>query len=283
MNTYNTSNQAPDIKKVRGLVVLIFIVVLVFIFGSSMFVTIDSGHAGLLYKTLTDGIDPDDQPMGQGLHFKAPWNKVIDYEIRQQEAMEHLEVLSSNLLKIGMDVTIFYQPTFSKLGYLEVERGRMYKDDVIVPALRSVAREVIAQYLPEEINTTKREELQMKVNTMLTEKLEANYIQCNDILIRNIQLPVTLENAIEKKLQQEQESLEYEFRIEKATKEAERKEIEALGIQKFQEIVTKSITKDLLKWKGIEATEVLAKSNNAKVIVIGSGEGGLPIILGGDN
>ncbi len=148
--------------------------------------------------------------------------------------------------------------------------------------MRSVAREVIAQYLPEEFNTTKREEIQLEIENRLAEKLSSNYIQLNDVLIRNIELPLTLEQAIERKLQQEQESLEYEFRIEKASKEAERKRIEAGGIRDFQNIVSQSITDDLLQWKGIEATTELASSNNAKVVVIGSGENGLPLILGGN-
>ena len=102
-----------------------------------------------------------------------------------------------------------------------------------------------------------------------------------DILIRNIILPDKLQASIERKLQQEQESLEYEFRLEKETKEAERKKIEAEGVKQFQTIVTQSITEDLLRWQGIEATKELAGSQNAKVVVIGSGKDGLPLILGG--
>jgi len=217
-----------------------------------------------------------------GFHIKAPWDKVYEYEIRQQELFENLEVLSSNLLKIKMDMTVFYQPTYDKLGYLEIERGSRYEAKVIQPAMRSVAREVIAQYLPEEFNTTKREEIQLEIETRLEEKLANNYIQLNDVLIRNIELPLTLEQAIERKLQQEQESLEYEFRIEKASKEAQRKRIEAEGIRDFQNIVSQSISDELLQWKGIEATTILAESNNAKVVVIGSGDNGLPLILGGN-
>ena len=141
---------------------------------------------------------------------------------------------------------------------------------------------MIAQYLPEEFNTTKREEIQLEIEMRLEEKLSNNYIQLNDVLIRNIELPLTLEQAIERKLQQEQESLEYEFRIEKASKEAERKRIEAEGIRDFQNIVSQSISDELLQWKGIEATTILAESNNAKVVVIGAGDDGLPLILGGN-
>ena len=186
-------------------------IVLLIIFWSSFTVTIPSGHAGLMFHTFGNGIDPSDEPMGQGFHFKAPWNRVVQYEVRQQQRMEHLSVLSSNLLKIEMDLTVFFQPAYDKLGYLEVERSKEYKDRVIVPAMRSVAREVIARYLPEEINTTKREQMQSEINAALTAKLAENYVQLNDVLIRDIKLPPKLEEAIERKLQQEQESLEYEF------------------------------------------------------------------------
>ena len=249
---------------------------------TSMTVTIPSGFAGLVFHTFGNGVDPAEEPLGPGFHFKAPWNKVYEYEVRQKERLEKLEVLSSNLLKIEMDMTVFYQPMFEDLGRLEIERGRNYEDKIVTPAMRSVAREVIARYLPEEFNTTRREEIQAEIDSALTVKLAENFLQLNDVLIRNIRLPRKLEEAIERKLQQEQESLEYEFRIEKEQKEAERKRIEAEGIRDFQEIVSSGISDELLRWKGIEATAQLAESENAKVVVIGSGDDGLPLILGGN-
>ena len=276
MNTPTQKEKA----RIRMMAMVLLTVLPVILLWSSLTVTVDSGHAGLTFHTFGNGVDPEAEPMSSGFHFKAPWDEVYQYEIRQQEIFEHLEVLSSNLLKITMDMTVFYQPTYDKLGYLEVERGHLYEAKVIQPAMRSVAREVIAKYLPEEFNTTKREEIQLEIENRLSEKLADNYIQLNDVLIRNIKLPATLEQAIERKLQQEQESLEYEFRIEKASKEADRKRIEAEGIRDFQNIVSQSINDDLLQWKGIEATTELSHSENAKVVVIGAGDKGLPLILG---
>ena len=120
-----------------------------------------------------------------------------------------------------------------------------------------------------------------RLPAFLKERVESKYINIDAILIRDVTLPPTLQIAIEQKLKQEQESLEYEFKIDKARKEAERKEIEANGIAKFQQIVNRTITPQLLKWKGVEATQEIAKSTNSKVIVIGNGDGDLPIILGG--
>jgi prohibitin 1 len=277
-----STQQEAEKKRIKLIVGAAVIILPLLFLWSSLTYTISSGHAGLIFHTFGNGIDADATPVESGFHIKAPWDKVYEYEIRQQELFENLEVLSSNLLKIKMDMTVFYQPTYDKLGYLEIERGNQYEAKVIQPAMRSVAREVIAQYLPEEFNTTKREEIQLEIETRLEEKLSNNYIQLNDVLIRNIELPLPLEQAIERKLQQEQESLEYEFRIEKASKEAKRKRIEAEGIRDFQNIVSQSISDELLQWKGIEATTILAESNNAKVVVIGSGDNGLPLILGGN-
>ena len=277
-----STQQEAEKKRIKLIVGSAVIILPLLFLWSSVTYTISSGHAGLIFHTFGNGVDADATPVQSGFHIKAPWDKVYEYDIRQQELFENLEVLSSNLLKIKMDMTVFYQPSPGKLGYLEIERGNQYELKVIQPAMRSVAREVIAQYLPEEFNTTKREEIQLEIEKQLKEKLENNYIQLNDVLIRNIELPLTLEQAIERKLQQEQESLEYEFRLEKASKEAKRKKIEAQGIRDFQDIVSESISDELLKWKGIEATTILAESNNAKVVVIGSGDNGLPLILGGN-
>lgn len=266
----------------RSILILALTLGPILLLGGSLTVTIPSGHAGLLFHTFGEGVNPDETPLNSGFHLKAPWNKVYTYEIRQKERMERLEVLSSNLLKIEMDMTVFYQPQLNQLGRLEIERGKNFEEKVVVPAMRSVAREVIAKYLPEEFNTTRRDEIQSEIDARMTEKLSENFLKLNDVLIRNIALPRKLEEAIERKLQQEQESLEYEFRLEKASKEAARMRIEAEGIRDYQEIVSRGISKELLKWKGIEATSALASSPNSKVVVIGNAEDGLPLILGGN-
>jgi len=160
--------------------------------------------------------------------------------------------------------------------------GKNFLESIIKPEIRSVTREVIGNYLPEELYSTKREAIEDEIYALTKVNIEAKYLRLDAILIRDVTLPTTLRTAIEQKLKQEQESLEYEFKIDKARKEAERKEIEANGIAKFQKIVNRTITPQLLKWKGVEATQEIAKSQNAKVIVIGNGDGDLPIILGGE-
>ena len=172
-------------------------------------------------------------------------------------------------------------PVPSQIGYLHDDIGRDYLESIIKPEIRSVTREVIGNYLPEELYSTKREAIEDEIYDRTKDNIQAKHLSLDAILIRDVTLPQTLRAAIEQKLKQEQEALEYEFKIDKAKKEAERKEIEANGIAKFQKIVNQTITPQLLKWKGVEATQEIAKAPNSKVIVIGNGDGDLPIILGG--
>jgi len=269
-------NQGLPKAMIMGVVGLIFVVM----FGSSMFRTIDPGEKGILFKKFGGGLDKE-TIYGQGFHVIAPWNTLHVYDIKIHETFEKMEVLSKNGLSIKIDLSFRYMPIQEKIGYLHDEIGRDYLERIIKPEIRSVTREVIGNYLPEELYSTKREAIEDEIESLTRLKVQAKYLTLDAILIRDVTLPLTLRNGIEKKLVQEQESLEYEFKIDKARKEAERKEIEANGIAKFQQIVNRTITPQLLKWKGVEATQEIAKSTNAKVIVIGNGDGDLPIILGG--
>jgi prohibitin 1 len=269
-------NQGLPKTMVLAIIGLIFVV----LFGSSMFVTIEPGENGVLFKKFGGGLDKE-MVYGQGFHVIAPWNTMHVYDVRLKDTFEKMEVLSKNGLSIKIDLSFRYQPVADSIGFLHDGIGKNFLESIIKPEIRSVTREVIGNYLPEELYSTKREAIEDEIYELTRENIEAKYIRLDAILIRDVTLPLTLQTAIEQKLKQEQESLEYEFKIDKARKEAERKEIEARGISEFQKIITRTITPQLLKWKGIEATQEIAKSPNAKVVVIGNGEGDLPIILGG--
>jgi regulator of protease activity HflC (stomatin/prohibitin superfamily) len=269
-------NQGLPKTMVLAIIGLIFVV----LFGSSMFVTIEPGENGVLFKKFGGGLDKE-MVYGQGFHVIAPWNTMHVYDVRLKDTFEKMEVLSKNGLSIKIDLSFRYQPVADSIGFLHDGIGKNFLESIIKPEIRSVTREVIGNYLPEELYSTKREAIEDEIFELTRENIEAKYIRLDAILIRDVTLPLTLQTAIEQKLKQEQESLEYEFKIDKARKEAERKEIEARGISEFQKIITRTITPQLLKWKGIEATQEIAKSPNSKVVVIGNGEGDLPIILGG--
>tara|TARA_B100000809_G_scaffold266776_2_gene331471 strand:+ start:13841 stop:14674 length:834 start_codon:yes stop_codon:yes gene_type:complete len=274
------SNPQLDIRFPKGGALIIIIVVLAIIFFSKATVTLGSGEAGVLYKTFDGGVVTDEPALGEGFHFVAPWNKVIVYEVRQQELLEKMKVLSSNGLDILLEVTAWYQPQVDKIGLLHQKKGQSYLDRVIKPSIRSAARSVVGRYTPEQIYSSKRDAIQAEIFVETKTILDGQYIQLNEVLVRDVTLPPTIKTAIEKKLKQEQEFLEYEFTIQKAQKEAERQKIDAEGKATANKILNASLSENILKEKGIEATLELAKSPNAKVIVIGSGKDGLPIILG---
>ncbi|MCB0397737.1 MAG: prohibitin family protein [Flavobacteriales bacterium] len=252
---------------------------LLLIFANSLFITIGAGECGVLFRRFGGGVDVE-TTLDEGFHMVAPWNKVYVHDVTEMQKEEQMEVLSSNGLTIKVDVSIRFQPMKLKLGYLHKKFRTEYVTAFIIPEIRSSVRKVVGRYTPEELYSKKREEVQDRIFEDMRKVMSVNFIDVKALLIRSVILPSAIQEAIERKLAQEQASLEYEFKLEKEQKEAERKKIEAEGIRNFQRIVTESINENLLRWKGIEATENLAKSTNAKVVVIGSGKDGLPIILG---
>ncbi|MFS4415238.1 prohibitin family protein [Maribacter sp. 2307ULW6-5] len=258
----------------------VFIAIVVFIIISKSAITIGSGEAGVLYKTFGGGVVTDEAPLGEGFHIVAPWNKVYIYEVRQQEVLEKMNVLSSNGLDIKLEASAWFQPIATELGKLHQEKGEAYVQRVLLPTIRSAARSVVGRYTPEQLYSTKRDAIQQEIFDETKKIVEDEYIQLNEILVRDVTLPPTIKDAIERKLKQEQESLEYEFRLVTASKEAEKVRIEAQGKADANRILSASLTDKILQDKGIDATMKLAESPNSKVIVVGGGESGLPIILG---
>ena len=268
-------NKIPRI----GIPLLITITFSMLILAKS-FVTVGSGEAGVLYKIFAGGVVTDEPPMSEGFHFVLPWNKVFIYEVRQQEVFEKMNVLSSNGLDIKLEASAWFQPKYEDLGKLHQEKSEAYKQRILLPAIRSAARSVVGRYTPEQLYSTKRDAIQQEIYVETKKVVEDQYIQLNAVLVRDVTLPVPIKEAIERKLRQEQESLEYEFRLVTAAKEAEKQVIEAQGKADANRILAASLTPNILRDKGIEATLILAQSPNTKVVVVGSGKDGLPLILG---
>ena len=268
-------NKIPRI----GIPLLITITFSMLILAKS-FVTVGSGEAGVLYKIFGGGVVTDEPPMGEGFHFIFPWNKVFIYEVRQQEVFEKMNVLSSNGLDIKLEASAWFQPKYEDLGKLHQEKSEAYKQRILLPAIRSAARSVVGRYTPEQLYSTKRDAIQQEIYVETKKVVEDQYIQLNAVLVRDVTLPVPIKEAIERKLRQEQESLEYEFRLVTAAKEAEKQVIEAQGKADANRILAASLTPNILRDKGIEATLMLAQSPNTKIVVVGSGKDGLPLILG---
>ena len=242
---------------------------------------IPSGHRGVFFAKFGEGTE-----MGkiytEGFNWHLPWNNMLVYKIQTQERKESIQVLSSDGATIRMEMSILYRPTMNKIDSLQITIGPSFYDIKVAPTVRGVARTVAGRYTPEEIYSTKRDELKAAIVDGLTTEMAIHFIQIQDILVRDVQIPARISEAINFKLTADQEAQKMEFTIAKEKLEAERKRIEAKGISDFQKIVSAGITNSLLKWKGIEATLKIAESNNTKVIVIGNDAGSLPVILGGD-
>nr|WP_299067929.1 prohibitin family protein [uncultured Allomuricauda sp.] len=259
---------------------VVAVIILAIILISKSAVTIGSGEAGVLYKTFGGGVVTDKPALGEGFHIVAPWNKVYVYEVRQQEVFEKMQVLSSNGLEIKLDASAWFQPKFEDLGRLHQEKGESYVERILLPTIRSAARSVVGRYTPEQLYSSKRDAIQQEIFEETKKIVDGQYIQLNEVLVRDVTLPPTIKEAIERKLKQEQESLEYEFRLVTAKKEAEKVTIEAQGKADANRILSASLTDKILQDKGIDATLELSKSPNSKVVIVGSGDSGLPLILG---
>lgn len=268
-----------NIKRIIPIAVIIFGIVILIALWSRITVTVESGQAGVIFRLLSGGVDTE-RTYGEGFHFISPLNDMYIYDVRQQEVAESMAVLSSNGLEISLDISVWYQPIYEKVGYLHQEKGQNYLNTIIRPAIRSATRSVIGRYTPEMIYSSKRDAIQQEIYEETKIILDKQYVQLNEVLVRDVTLPPTIKTAIEKKLKQEQESLEYEFKLIKEKKEAERRKIDAEGKAEANRILNASLTTNILREKGIEATVKLAESPNAKVVIIGNSADGMPIILG---
>src|SRR6266487_1191060 len=212
---------------------------------------VDSGHRGIVFETLGGGTSR--KTLSGGMHVMPIWNAVIAYDLRVHEMKEQLSVLSSDLLAIRVDASVRYRPKAEEMYELQTQIGPNYADIVVAPVVRSEARKVFGRYAPEEIYSTKREEIERQI---YEEVLKA-------VLVRDVELPDAIKNAIADKLAEEQRAQKMRFTLDRERQEAQRKQIEAEGINKYQSIVRQGLTPEYLQYKGIEATQKLAESPNA--------------------
>lgn len=260
-------------------VILFAIVAVIAISSNSTFITIKPGQRAVIFRKFSDGLDKENvlQP---GFQVVAPWNEAYIYDVKEQKREETMDVLDRNGLSVNIDVSVRFNPVFSKIGYLHEIFGSDYINQLVIPEVRSAVRQVAGRYTAEEIYSTKRKEVEDKIKTETSVILKANNIVMKALLIRSINLPNKIKAAIESKLQQEQEALAYKFKLEKEKSEATRKKIAAEGEAAANKIINNSLTPALLKMRGIEATIKLSESPNSKVVIIGSGKDGMPLILG---
>jgi regulator of protease activity HflC (stomatin/prohibitin superfamily) len=244
-----------------------------------MFYIIRPGERAVVFKTITGVLDKENI-VGTGLKLVAPWNSLHKYDVKEQKSEETMDVLDKNGLSINVDVTVRFNPVYDKIGDLHEIFGSNYVNRLVIPEVRSTVRQVTGRYTAEEIYSTKRSEVEASIIEETAIILDKNNIEMRALLIRSIGLPEDIKSAIESKLTREQEALAMRYVNERERLEAERKEIEASGISNYNKIISASLTDRILTQKGIDATLKLAESPNSKVVVVGAGGNGLPLILG---
>lgn len=243
---------------------------------SQAFTVIPAGHVGVV--NFFGIVSPRTLP--NGINLVNPLANVIKFSIQTKELKENMQVLSKEGLTIGLEISALYRldPDSAARVYQTISGGD-YEEIVLIPQFRSISRAVTASFQASALYSTERERLGENIQKELAKMVGTRGIIVESTPLRNVGLPTQLTEAIEQKQRADQESQRMEFILTKEKQEADRKRIEAQGIADFQKIVAAGISEQLLRWKGIEATEKLAASQNAKVVIVGSGKDGLPIIL----
>ncbi len=262
-----------------------------------MVVTVPSGEVGVLWKRFGGGTVLDPRRLkNEGFNLILPWNQVFLYDLRLQSFTESYNAISSDGVSLTAAVNVRFRLQRDAVPVLHQAIGPNYEKVLVQPGIGSLTREVMAQYTAEQVYSTARQEIQDKIRSLAEDRLSEKMMEHEgeesyrvsmrdtvilyDILVAGIELPAAIVGAINRKTEQYYIAEEYKFRVEREKRESERKKIEAEGIRDFQQTVTQGISESYLRWRGIEATLQLSQSANAKVVVIGSGKDGLPIILG---
>jgi regulator of protease activity HflC (stomatin/prohibitin superfamily) len=273
-----------------------------FVIAPNVIITVPSGHVGLLWKRFRGGtmIDPR-QLKEEGLRVLLPWDRLFIYDLRLQTTTDTYNAISKDGVNLAATINIRFRLKHDSIPQLHQVIGPDYVARLVRPEIGNRAREIIAEYTAEEVYSVKRQEIQRRIRTHTTTMLGQSMVQRTkeqseygeqyrvslddmlnlyDTLLLGLELPPTVVAAINRKVEQYYLVQEYAFRVDRERKESERKLIEAQGIRAFQQTVSQGISDSYVRWRGIEATLQLAQSHNSKIVIIGSGKDGLPIILG---
>jgi len=263
-------------KSIVSLVVLLIIMLL----WNRMFITIPAGHSGVFFDRFKG--TQVDKVYSEGIYTILPWNFLSPYETRVQERRHEFKVLSKTGLTIVIKVSIRFRPDVNMLGVLHQKVGPNYIESIVVPETESIIRKYFGKFTDEEIYTSKKGVMK-KIYNEAKDKMANKYIILDDLIIKGIEFSQDVKDAIENKAVEFHRYKEMSYRVLREELEAKRKIIEAEGIHRYKTIISKNLTKEFLQYEGIQATLELAQSDNAKIIVIGGGKDGLPLLLNGNN
>src|SRR2546421_2905795 len=258
-------------KKILQLAIAVLVVILLMASTTS----IPTGNVGVL--TLFGRVTGETLP--EGIHLVNPLKSVQKLSVQTQSVKESANVPSNEGLILALDTSLLFRLDKTKAAYVFQTVGENYAEKIVEPTLRAAIRASTSAHSANALYTNARELVQQQIQDELTAQLAPRGVIVENVLLRDVQLPAMLKGSIEAKQQAEQDALRMSFILQKEKQEAERKRIEAQGIADFQKIVAQGISPQLLEWKGIEATEKLAASSNAKVVIIGNAKNGLPLVL----
>lgn len=274
--TFNAGNvPMPNFGGFRSKFLRILIVAAVVILLMASTTSVPTGNVGVL--TLFGRVTG--QVLPEGIHLINPLKSVQKLSIQTQSVKESANVPSNEGLILALDTSLLYHLDQTKAAQVLQSIGPDYLSVIIEPNLRAAIRAATSAHSANALYTNARELVQEQIQKELTAQLSPRGVVVESVLLRDVQLPPLVKGAIEAKQQAEQDALRMNFVLQKEKQEAERKKIEAQGISDFQKIVAQGISPQLLEWKGIEATEKLATSSNAKVVIVGNPKNGLPLVL----
>jgi prohibitin 2 len=262
---------------VTGLITLLVLLLL----WPYIITIIPAGSAGVLWS----GITGTRQRVlaGEGMHLTMPWQKIEVYDLRYRTIDTVVTILTKDGLEIVINVTTRYRPIYRQLMTLHQEVGPDYPQTIVSPEVSTAVRVIAGQFEPEEFYNEGIASLQEKVVEVARERNRTRFVEVDDVFIRSIVMPRIVAEAIQRKIEQEQQALTMGHRIEFERQEAFRKQVEAEGIRAFQAIISTGLTNQYLRYKGIEATLELAQSPNSKIIVMDGGPNGLPLVLNAES
>jgi len=265
----------PNLSGAGKRILQLAILVLAIIILLSSTTSIPTGNVGVL--TLFGRVTGE--TLAEGIHLLNPLKSVQKLSVQTQSVKESASVPSNEGLTISLDTSLLFRLDKNMAAQVYQSVGADYGDKIVEPTLRAAIRAATSAHTANALYTNARELVQQQIQDELTKQLAPRGVVVENVLLRDVQLPAMLRSSIEAKQQAEQDALRMSFILQKEKQEAERKRIEAQGIADFQKIVATGISPQLLEWKGIEATEKLATSANAKVVIIGNPKNGLPLVL----
>jgi len=270
------------------LLTLLFISAVIVLFPRIL-VIVPTGYNGVIYRPLSGGVDQR-EVIREGAHLIFPWNTITQYSVQVQLQELKLQLMTADLLKTNVTVSFQFEVNPNTLPFLHKYVGKDYLEKMIIPQVTRVSREKVAKLNSQKAFTGDigqvANDIAISTDSLLIQQLSppgltnVRLIRVSAVQLTSVEYPAEVQSAIVNKLVEAENADAYKFKIQAARSEAERKAIEAKGIKDFQDIVNQGMTENYLRYRGIQATEDLAKSGNAKTLIFGSGPSGLPLILG---